>query len=100
MANLIPEVARIEKAMRMGWPSGTSEIHREIPTLLDRIRELENALVPFARQALMEASTNPNLGLEDLTGVYLKHCHKALEKVDTKQGTQPIRDNFFDMPAG
>lgn len=98
MANLIPEVQRVERAMRLGWPEGTMELHREIPMLLARIRELENGLTPFARVAISE-STNPEASGEMLSGVYLKHCNRALELIDTRQGTPTQRDNFFDMPA-
>lgn len=96
MPNLIPDVERIEKEMQLGWPHGTYELHREIPTLLHRIRELENALIPFARVAHAEGSNpNPNA----LVNVYLSHCWAAFDKVDPNQGVRHAVDDFFSMPA-
>lgn len=96
MANLINETERVKKQMQMGWPDGTSELHRDIPTLFRRIEELENALVPFAHVALIERNTSN----DRLVSVYLKHCRAAMEKIDKNQSAVRKMDDFFSMPAG
>lgn len=98
MPNRMKDVERIEKAMHKGWPEGTSELHREIPVLLDRIKELENALVPFARVWIVEKN-NPNAHSEFLVNVYLKHCKHAFDKIDVNQAVKPKEDDFFSLPA-
>ncbi|MBW3546493.1 MAG: hypothetical protein KY428_13000 [Bacteroidetes bacterium] len=99
MANLIKQVDAIESAMRKGWPEGTYELHREIPILFARIKELEDALVPFARVSLVERRSNPNHNPEMLVSVYLKHCNVAFEKIDSQQAGQVKVDDFFSVPA-
>lgn len=98
MQNRIPDVARVEHAMRRGWPEGTDELHRDIPALLERVRELENALSPFARVWQSE-SKNPAAHPDFLANVYLKHCHVASIVLDPAHGAHRPVDSFFSMPA-
>jgi hypothetical protein len=94
--NRIPDVERIQHAMRLGWPEGTSELHKEVPVLLKRIEELEAALVPFARVATSEAKA---AAPANLVHVYLKDCVKAFDALDSRQGLRKQNDGFFSQPA-
>lgn len=94
--NHIPDVERIEHAMRLGWPEGTSELHKEVPVLLKRIQELETALIPFARVATSEATAGMSA---NLVHVYLKDCVKAFDTLDSRQGIKKQNDGFFSQPA-
>lgn len=98
MTNRIPSVRRLEYAMRRGWPEGTTELYREIPMLLARIEELENALAPFARVWQAESRV-PNIHPDKLVNVYVKHCVQASDMLDPAKGAQPEVDNFFSLPA-
>jgi hypothetical protein len=100
MPNLINEVDRIVNNMQRGWPDGTHELHREIPVLLARIKELEDALVPFARVWLAETSVGGvPMNSEYVVQVYLRNCKTAYEQLTTENSVKPKEDNFFSLPA-
>ena len=100
MANHILFVEQIEKDMRLGWPEGTTDLYKRVPHLLARIRELENALTPFARVAARENSVTGGTGqAPEMQHVYTKDCQSALSVMDRGQAIQQTRDDFFAMPV-
>jgi hypothetical protein len=99
MPNHISDVERITDSMRRGWPDGAHDAHREIPKLLQRIQELENALVPFARVAVTEKSSNPQYQLVQLVHVYLKDCEHAEQMLNPQYSVQQPINDFFSLPA-
>jgi hypothetical protein len=73
--NLSVEVEKLEKYVRAGMEDGPDPIVKNINLLFNRIKELENALIPFARVGLRD-----NNGLP-LTQVYHKDCQTAVNKL-------------------
>jgi hypothetical protein len=50
MSFLMEGIKKVERRLQAGFPSGVDEqSFRDVPLLLQRIQELESALLPFAR---------------------------------------------------
>lgn len=92
MPNQIATVDRVAKEMRQGWPNGTTHLYKVIPALLARISELENALMPFARNGSIP-STN------ELVYSYHRDCVQAKDAMDPSQSVRPHEDQFFALPV-
>jgi hypothetical protein len=78
MSNVSIQVEQIRDYMRRGMPEGGEPVIKEIPTLFRRIEELERALVPFARQGLVNNDDKP------LINVYHKDCQTAYRALSSK----------------
>lgn len=78
MSNVSIQVEQIKDYMRRGMPEGGEPVIKEIPTLFRRIEELERALVPFARQGLVDNEGKP------LVNVYHKDCQHAYRTLSTR----------------
>lgn len=86
MSQLMTKVEEIHKRVRMGYPTGVDEQSiRDIPILLNRIRELEDGLIPFAR-----AGSSPS-GLE-FTHVRHVDCERALQLLTSNPPPPPPAD--------
>lgn len=94
MQNRIAQVNDIQKRVNAGFPNGVdTESHQQIPVLLARIKELEFALLPFARIGSTLSSNEP-----DLRDVYtndLRNAYDAMDPNNTKRDT--VED--FGIPA-
>lgn len=87
--NLSAEVEKLERYVRAGMEDGPDPIVKNINVLFNRIKELENALLPFARMGLRD-----NGGLP-LIQVYHKDCHNAVNKLSlniAKATTAPAEE--------
>jgi hypothetical protein len=71
-------VEEVDKRVRTGYPNGVDETSiKQLPLLLKRIQELENALAPFAR---IGARSGP--GELPLQNCYTKDCVEAYNVLD------------------
>lgn len=85
---------KIQEAYFRGLPDGLSEdLIRQIPVLFERIKELELALVPFARAH----DVNKQFGKE-LTEVYMKDCLTAKKMIDPRYA-HPLPGKQYEYPA-
>ena len=89
-------VDEVRKRAHGGWTEGVDELSiKDIPLLLRRIDELESALVPFARQSLMEKKYKSNV---EMVSLYRADCDRAFDTITTHNGTDlPYED--FGIPA-
>jgi hypothetical protein len=95
MGNFIPQTEAVRKRKATGYPTGVDEeSSRQIPWLLSRIEELENALIPFGKAFIVNQQFP-----RQLVEVYLKDCARAWEVLDSHQGTAIVEDNFFENMA-
>ena len=78
MSNVSIEVEQIRDYMRRGMPEGGEAVIKSIPVLFRRIEELERALVPFARQGLVDNEGKP------LINVYHKDCQTAYRTLSSR----------------
>jgi hypothetical protein len=90
--NLTKQTDKIRQRVRVGFPNGVDEESRnDLPTLLNRIEELETALAPFAKLAML-----PNDGKE-LVMCYSRDCEKALQAMTSY--TLPEQSTEVYFPA-
>jgi hypothetical protein len=93
MNHIIP-VKEIEKRVSTGFPEGADVIStKQIPILLERIRELEAALAPFARIGVTLTSETP-----PLVDCYAKDCANAYEMLNEAASIRPA-PIAYEIPA-
>lgn len=78
-------VDAIKTKVLRGFPNGVEDARKDIPLLLERIRELENGLWSFARIATI---ADPNAS-GDVVQCYRKDVIKAWQLLDANQGDVP-----------
>jgi uncharacterized protein YdhG (YjbR/CyaY superfamily) len=89
--NLTTHVEHIRERVRQAYPEGVDEqSYKDIPVLLTRIAELENALVPFAHQGNMDNFGKP------MVEVRHADCQKAALILQTDyQPDKKINDFYY-----
>jgi hypothetical protein len=94
MRNHIKLVEEVITRKNKGYPTGVDDTSlKQIPILLKRIEELENALAPFARVASRFDSNT-----QELVDVYAKDCREAFSALDLSDSIQ-LRPQEILYPA-
>lgn len=78
VSNLSIEVEEIRDYVRRGMPEGGEPVLKSLNVLFRRIEELERAVVPFARQAVVDNEGRP------LIQVYHKDCQTAYRTLSSR----------------
>ena len=96
--NTIILVNQVRDRMHKGWNDGIDEKSaRDIPVLLRRIDELEQALVPLAEVAQREIIDNPN-GNKPLLACRRQDAFNAKDLLDINKSVRPTVEDF-GIPA-
>ena len=92
MANLILKVEEVEQYMKKGMPDGVEPLVEYVPYLLNRIYELERALIPFGRVGVQPTK-------EQLVKVYTKDCQRAFNVLSKAAAIAAQPTVQVEMPA-
>lgn len=85
----------VEKEVAKGMPDGMTEnFLKKLPYLLNRIKELENALAPLAGVYARNRAVAESHNLE-MQEVYFKDLKNAFNVMDINQSYVPKKETLF-----